>query len=429
MEQLTTPVSGKTRRLIDRLARCMYEPTATFLAALEKEFPPHAARGDKFLYIPGESPVCFVAHVDIFHMSPPHQVWFSRTRAGAIKVWGTDKWRYSEGIGADDRCGVFLMRELLRRGSKAHFLFTDGEERGLIGARESVPTLKKTPQVEDIRLFIQLDRKGINDAVFYGCNSKEARQYVKRFGYTEAAGSCSDISAICPALNVAGVNLSVGYENAHSRTEFVLWDAMMATLLRVRAMEASPPRRVIKYGKLKVLSPGVFNYGSEARPPQKAIQTFSKGPCPGTCGKEIFDYIWQCPNESCRKCSVCCRCPTPSLGGSHRTYDDYHGRYRGHGFSNRGTAGNGNLPSPQTAPSPVRGEASRPTQQLGFQGRPDTEVVKRTELSADDVELAYQAGGDVAADGAASVDSKDTDMFPNDMATGEGSDAADNWAL
>ena len=81
-----------------------------------------------------------------------------------------------------------------------------------------------------LRYLIEIDRKGYNDAVFYDDDNPEFHKYVTQItGYKEQYGSFSDISNLCPACGVSGVNLSSGYYNPHTLQEFVVVSEMVHT--------------------------------------------------------------------------------------------------------------------------------------------------------------------------------------------------------
>ena len=79
--------------------------------------------------------------------------------------------------------------------------------------------------------MIEFDRKGNSDAVFYSCDNKEFLDFViENTGFEEAHGSFSDISVLMPAAKLSAVNLSSGYYNAHTVTEYVVWLDMLDTI-------------------------------------------------------------------------------------------------------------------------------------------------------------------------------------------------------
>ena len=56
------------------------------------------------------------------------------------------------------------------------------------------------------------------------------------FGFNEEYGSFSDISELCPTWKIAGVNLSIGYENEHSLIEILYIDYFLSTVEKVKKM-------------------------------------------------------------------------------------------------------------------------------------------------------------------------------------------------
>jgi hypothetical protein len=93
---------------------------------------------------------------------------------------------------------------------------------------------------EGLRYVIQLDRRGADDCVFYDCDNSDFVDYVEKFGFTTAIGTFSDISVICPEWKVAGVNLSIGYQNEHSMSEILYVGQMLNTIDKVIKMLQEP---------------------------------------------------------------------------------------------------------------------------------------------------------------------------------------------
>lgn len=88
----------------------------------------------------------------------------------------------------------------------------------------------------ELKYIIQLDRRGDNDCVFYDCWNEEFMNYIMQFGYEMALGSFSDISTICPAWDIAGVNLSIGYRDEHTYGERLYLNPLMRTIEKVEKM-------------------------------------------------------------------------------------------------------------------------------------------------------------------------------------------------
>lgn len=172
---------------------------------------------DGFLYAKGTVPVLLVAHLDTVHKVLCKEI----TRIN-------NKISSPQGIGGDDRCGVFMIANIVKD-LHCSVLLCEDEEVGAIGAAK----FTKTEYINnlDVNYMIEFDRKGNSDAVFYSCDNTEFINFVTNCtGYKKAYGTFTDISKLMPASKICGVNLSCGYYNAHLVSEYVLYDEMMNTI-------------------------------------------------------------------------------------------------------------------------------------------------------------------------------------------------------
>lgn len=176
-----------------------------------------------FIFAEGNIPVVLVAHCDTVFTEAPSQIYYDEQKN---VMWSP------QGLGADDRAGVWAIIKIIRSGFRPHILFTTNEEMGGIGAAKFIKAYP-TPIVKDIKYFIELDRRGTNDCVFYECDNPDFVDYVESFGFCENWGTFSDISIICPKWKIAGVNLSIGYENEHTMLETLHITPMYQTVERV----------------------------------------------------------------------------------------------------------------------------------------------------------------------------------------------------
>lgn len=175
-----------------------------------------------YLYAEGTIPVLLVAHMDTVHRQPVEQICYSADGAVAMSP---------QGIGGDDRCGVWMILQILRT-TNCHVLFCEDKEVGCIGAKKFTGGSLR-PQVNYI---VELDRRGNNDAVFYRCDNPEFEDFVTSFGFETAGGSCSDISYIAPYLETAAVNISCGYYCEHQRHEYIHLEEIELNADRVAQM-------------------------------------------------------------------------------------------------------------------------------------------------------------------------------------------------
>ena len=171
---------------------------------------------ERFLLVRGEAPVLLVAHLDTVHREAVKTI--CQSGGGNILM-------SPQGIGGDDRCGVYGICKVYEAAEKKPWLlFTCDEEIGGRGADAFCAAYlqKKLPkELEKLKMLIELDRKGKNDAVYYGCDNPEFEAYVSSKGFKTASGSFSDISIIAPGLGIAAANLSCGYYHAHTIHEYI----------------------------------------------------------------------------------------------------------------------------------------------------------------------------------------------------------------
>lgn len=177
-----------------------------------------------FICAVGDIPIALVAHLDTVFTRPPKEFYFDQKKN---VLWSP------QGLGADDRAGVFSLLTIIKSGLKPHIILTTNEEIGGVGASILA---QYNPPFEQLQYIIELDRRGSDDAVFYDCANDEFTKYIEKFGFSENWGSFSDISMICPSWGVAGVNLSIGYENEHSPTEILNIGHMLNTIEKVKKM-------------------------------------------------------------------------------------------------------------------------------------------------------------------------------------------------
>lgn len=172
---------------------------------------------DGFVFARGDIPVMLVAHMDTVHIAPPKNIWFS---------YDMDKITSNEGIGGDDRCGVYIIMEILKKTKlRPNILFVEDEEIGGIGSRKFITRYREDNL--DLDYIIEIDRRGKDDSVFYDLDNDDFEDYVNSFGFITSWGSYTDICELCPHFKVAGVNLSSGYYNPHTKSEYVVISEMI----------------------------------------------------------------------------------------------------------------------------------------------------------------------------------------------------------
>lgn len=179
---------------------------------------------DDFIYAEGTVPVMLVAHYDTVFKKPPRYI---KNKNGILSG--------RHGLGADDRAGVFAILELIKK-HHVYVLFTGDEEVGCIGAGKFTESGIKPA----VNYIIELDRRGENDAVYYSCGNEDFENYITEHGWKTAYGSFTDICKLAPYIGVAAVNLSIGYQNEHSKNETLDTAVLNKTIARVPELLDGP---------------------------------------------------------------------------------------------------------------------------------------------------------------------------------------------
>lgn len=213
-------------RLISMNQKKVKKTVSTFL---KKKYP-KVIEDKEFIIAEGNIPIALVAHMDtVWEKDSFHKrdKIFYDVRRGVM--W------HPHGAGFDDRAGVFAILKIIKDGFRPHIIFTTDEEKGGIGAVALTEKFPKSP-FSDLKYIIELDRANEADCVFYDCYNEDFINYVESFGFVEAWGSFSDIGLICPEWKIAGVNLSIGYKDEHTRSEILQANALLLTIDKVEKM-------------------------------------------------------------------------------------------------------------------------------------------------------------------------------------------------
>ena len=181
-----------------------------------------------FILVHGSASVLLVAHLDTVHDKPVRDICLSADKNILMSP---------QGIGGDDRCGVFALCHIFHAAQvKPWLLFTCDEEVGGLGAKNFCLAHKQNllpNELDALKFIIELDRKGKHDAVFYRCVNSDFEAYIIGKGFKTAQGSFSDISLVAPELGIAAVNLSSGYYHAHSLHEYINRSHLNNTIQKV----------------------------------------------------------------------------------------------------------------------------------------------------------------------------------------------------
>ena len=184
-----------------------------------KKYYAEVESGKGFIFAKGKDPVLVVAHMDTVHQQPPKEVFIDK---GVISS--------PQGIGGDDRCGIYTILEICKDGLRPFVLFAEDEEVGGVGTQKFITT-KHVDSLDEVKFAIEIDRKGNNELVFYEDDNEQFHDWVGKIlpEWKEDIGSFTDICYISPKIGASSVNLSSGYYNAHTTSEYVVFKEMVST--------------------------------------------------------------------------------------------------------------------------------------------------------------------------------------------------------
>lgn len=161
-----------------------------------------------------------------------HSKDFTTVETGEIIFGYSSRNKRQEGLGADDKNGIWIALKCLRKYDSLKLAFFVSEEVGCVGSGKAVMDF-----FNDCRFVIQPDRRGYHDIVTeIGwtslCSPKflQAAGY-KKFGYRETHGMMTDVQELKErGLQVSCINLSCGYYEPHTDHEFTIKKDLMSCL-------------------------------------------------------------------------------------------------------------------------------------------------------------------------------------------------------
>lgn len=202
-----------------------------------------------YIVAEGDIPIALSAHLDTVGDAPPEDIYYDPKKK---VMWSPQL------MGADDRAGVYAIIQIIQAGYRPCIIFSTDEEQGCLGASTLVQENPICP-LENLKAIFQLDRRGREDSVYYNCNNPDFEEYVNKFGFTTAYGTFTDISVIAPAWGVAAVNLSIGYEDEHTKLEILHTDWMWETIEKVKnILDAEKDMKMYSY--IPAATPDPFNW-------------------------------------------------------------------------------------------------------------------------------------------------------------------------
>ncbi len=139
------------------------------------------------------------------------------------KVFGwSPKMMEQQGLGADDKNGIWICLECLKKYDVLKVAFFVGEEAGCVGSRACDMSF-----FEDCRFIVEPDRMGSSDLITdMFCGDVCSEDFVAAldaysFGYEHDHGSVTDVGELVSrGVGISCLNVSCGYYRAHTDREY-----------------------------------------------------------------------------------------------------------------------------------------------------------------------------------------------------------------
>lgn len=166
---------------------------------------------------------CLASHIDQVPFCH-HSDDFQAIETGDIIFGYSPSNKRFENLGADDKNGIFVCLECLKKFDTLKAVFFREEETGCRGSANAY-----MPFFDDVRFVIQPDRKGNSDLVStISLTGLCTGQFIgflepRKWGYNETDGLMTDIFTLKKnGLDVCCANVSCGYYNAHTDGEITV---------------------------------------------------------------------------------------------------------------------------------------------------------------------------------------------------------------
>ncbi|MFI3164625.1 MAG: hypothetical protein R3Y65_09350 [Bacillota bacterium] len=208
--------SGKERRMIRFIANYIKRNIPEAMVEVDKIGNIYITKGLSETY------PSLVAHLD--QVQDLHSKDFKAIETSDIIFGYSAKNRRQEGLGADDKNGIWIALKCLQLYDAIKVAFFVQEEIGCIGSSHA-----KMEFFDDCRFVIGCDRKGNSDIITnINWTTLCSEEFLtncgaERFGYAEQSGFITDVGELKQnGLSVSCINLSCGYYEPHTDHEITV---------------------------------------------------------------------------------------------------------------------------------------------------------------------------------------------------------------
>lgn len=248
--------------------------------------------GDGYIYCRGNIPVLLTAHMDTVHKELVKDYYedVQTDKDGNT----THTISSPQGIGGDDRCGIYAILKIIESGYIPYVLFCEDEEIGGVGSNKFCKT-KYITELSNLKFLIELDRANANDLVFYSNANQDWIDWVEdETNWKKSWGTFSDISHLSPACEISSVNLSCGYYKAHTVYEYVIMEELLETIeMTKHLLDASKKVEAFIYEERKYNTRyyGMYNtFGGEDYDDFDDLDYYYYRKCNGSNYGSSYDY-------------------------------------------------------------------------------------------------------------------------------------------
>lgn len=173
---------------------------------------------------------CVVAHLD--QVQKKHSEDFVTLIDEGLAIGYSPSMKRQEGLGADDKNGLWICLQCLKEFDVIKVAFFVGEEIGCAGSSRCNMDFFK-----DCRFVVQPDRKGSSDLITsISCGEICSKEFLaditpELFGYKPTSGLMTDVLELSERnVGISCINLSCGYYSPHSDEEFTVIDDLLNCL-------------------------------------------------------------------------------------------------------------------------------------------------------------------------------------------------------
>lgn len=172
---------------------------------------------------------CIVAHID--QVQEKHSKDFKAIETKDYILGFSHSNKRQEGLGADDKNGIWVALKCLQKYDTIKCAFFVGEEKGCLGSSAAELDFFK-----DCRYVLQCDRRNGNDLITSVWGDLCSTEFLsdidyEKFGYKETHGLMTDVATLKErGLAVSALNISCGYYEPHTDREFTIKSELLNCL-------------------------------------------------------------------------------------------------------------------------------------------------------------------------------------------------------